>query len=248
MAVGLIEPGSGIRPFRDHPIARKTLTLGLVPAIFALLVAILASLLSTYMTARSNQHADVDRRRRSSPTTPAPGSRSETSRLSTRSCRRCDVRPNIDMVCVYDETGASFSRFQRATFICPPAWPAAMPATAPVGGETGDGGQRTASAPYISAATIRNLFNWMRQQSVVGFLALVCGILSPSADALRAAVSVARRLSIWRRPSIELRPAATTRRAPRRRTGDEVGRLVHLVQHDARCHPEKRRSSETSFF
>ena len=49
-----------MRPFRDFPIARKTLTLGLVPAVFALLVAIVASLLSTYMTARRNQHADVE--------------------------------------------------------------------------------------------------------------------------------------------------------------------------------------------
>jgi uncharacterized protein involved in cysteine biosynthesis len=49
-----------MRPFRDLPIARKTLMLGLVPAILALVVAILASLLSTYMTARRIQHADVE--------------------------------------------------------------------------------------------------------------------------------------------------------------------------------------------
>ena len=49
-----------MRPFRDLPIARKTLTLGLVPAILALIVAILASLLSTYMTARRIQEADVE--------------------------------------------------------------------------------------------------------------------------------------------------------------------------------------------
>ncbi len=49
-----------MRPFRDLPIARKTLTLGLVPTVFALLVAILASLVTTFVMARRNQHIDVE--------------------------------------------------------------------------------------------------------------------------------------------------------------------------------------------
>ena len=49
-----------MRPFRDLPIARKALTLGLVPTVSALLVASVASLTSTYFTARRNQIVDVE--------------------------------------------------------------------------------------------------------------------------------------------------------------------------------------------
>ena len=44
-----------MRPFRDLPIARKTLTLGLVPTVFALLVAILASLITTFVVASMSE-------------------------------------------------------------------------------------------------------------------------------------------------------------------------------------------------
>ena len=69
-----------MRSFKDLPIARKTLTLGVVPAIFALMVVILASLLSTYMTARRNANADIESQATVGQTTPAPGLRLGISR------------------------------------------------------------------------------------------------------------------------------------------------------------------------
>src|SRR5687767_5759701 len=121
-----------MRPFRDLPIARKTLTLGLVPAIFSLLVVILASLLSTYMTARRNQHNDVESQATVVADNAGAGLAFGDPQVVDEIVRALRVRPNIDMVCVYDNAGAIFSRFERASFTCPPRWPAATPAAVPV--------------------------------------------------------------------------------------------------------------------
>src|ERR1044072_3001516 len=116
-----------MRPFRDQPIARKTLTLGLVPAIFALLVAILASLLSTYMTARRIQHADVESQAMVVAANAGAGLTFGDKTVVDEIVQALRVRPNIDSVCVYDKAGALFTRFERDNFKCPPAWPAVMP-------------------------------------------------------------------------------------------------------------------------
>ena len=214
-----------MRPFRDLPIARKTLMLGLAPAIFALLVAIVASLLSTYMMARRNQQIDVDSQATVVADNAGAGLAFGDRQVVDEIIGALDVRPNIDMVCVYDETGAIFSHFQRRNFVCPARWPAELPATAPVAVKEAMAGNDRVGTVYIRG-NYSALFNWMRQQSVVGFLALVCGILV----AVALTHYVQRYLST---PIVELastldRVAASgdysTRAEPR--TGDEVGRLV----------------------
>src|SRR5688572_28870204 len=121
-----------MRPFRDLPIARKTLMLGLVPAIFALLVVILASLLSTYMTARRNARSDVETQATVVADNTGAGLTFGDRQVVDEIIGALDVRPNIDMVCVYDQSGGIFSRLQRPGFTCPAAWPAETPAAAPV--------------------------------------------------------------------------------------------------------------------
>src|SRR5688572_33508571 len=111
-----------MRPFRDLPIARKTLTLGLVPAIFALIVVILASLLSTYMTARRNQQADVESQATVVADNTGAGLAFGDQKIVDEIISALDVRPNIDTVCVYDTAGGLFSRFQRAGFACSQSW------------------------------------------------------------------------------------------------------------------------------
>ena len=214
-----------MRPFRDLPIARKTLTLGLVPAIFSLIVVILASLLSTYMTARRNQHADVESQATVVADNAGAGLAFRDNRVVDEIVRALRVRPNIDMVCVYDNAGALFSRFERPNFFCPPTWPAATPAATPVAVRQAMAGDRAVGTVYIRGNYV-NLLNWMRQQSMVGFLALICGILV----AVSLTHYVQRYLST---PIVEL--ASTLDRVAvsgdystraEQRTGDEVGRLV----------------------
>ena len=214
-----------MRPFRDLPIARKTLTLGLVPAIFALLVVILASLLSTYMMARRNANADVESQATVVADNAGAGLAFGDKQVVDETVSALEVRPNIDMVCVYDKAGAIFSRFQRTNFVCPFTWPADPPATVPVAVKDAMAGTNRVGTVYIRG-NYSNLFNWMRQQSMVGFLALMCGILV----AVALTHYVRRYLST---PIVEL--ASTLDRVAssgdysmraEARTGDEVGRLV----------------------
>ena len=200
--------------------------LGLVPAIFALLVVILASLLSTYMTARRNQQADVESQATVVADNTGAGLAFGDQQVVDEIIGALDVRPNIDMVCVYDTAGGIFSRFQRAGFVCPPSWPAETPATVPVAVKEAMAGSNRVGTVYIRG-NYTNLFNWMRQQSVVGFLALVCGMLV----AVGLTHYVQRYLST---PIVELastldRVAASGDYSTRAeaRTGDEVGRLVN---------------------
>jgi signal transduction histidine kinase len=214
-----------MRPFRDLPIARKTLMLGLVPAIFALLVVILASLLSTYMTARRNALQDVETQAAVVADNTGAGLAFGDRQVVDEIIGALDVRPNIDMVCVYDRAGGIFSRFQRTGFTCPPSWPAETPMTVPVAVKEAMAGNGRVGTVYIRGNYV-NLFNWMRQQSVVGFLALVCGVLV----AVGLTHYVQRFLST---PIAELastldRVAASGDYSTRAqaRTGDEVGQLV----------------------
>ena len=197
-----------------------------MPAIFALLVVILASLLSTYMTARRNQRADVESQATVVADNTGAGLAFGDRQVVDEIIGALDVRPNIDMVCVYDKAERIFSRFQRAGFDCPPSWPAETPATVPVAVTDAMAGNKRVGTVYIRG-NYTNLFNWMRQQSVVGFLALVCGILV----AVGLTHYVQRYLST---PIVELastldRVAASGDYSTRAeaRTGDEVGRLVN---------------------
>ena len=109
-----------MRPFRDLPIARKTLTLGLVPTVLALLVAILASLFTTFITARRNQHIDVESQATVVADNLGAGLTFGDKRLVDEIVGALEVRPNIDMVCVYDKEGRIFSQFQRPASGAPP--------------------------------------------------------------------------------------------------------------------------------
>ena len=214
-----------MRPFRDLPIARKTLTLGLVPAVFALLVVILSSLLSTYMTARRNQRADVESQATVVADNTGAGLAFGDRQMVDEIVRALRVRPNIDTVCVYDKNGALFSHFRRPGFDCPARWPAATPATVPVAVKLAMAGDHPVGTVYIRG-NYSNLMNWMRQQSIVGFLALLCGFLV----AAGLTHYVQRYLST---PIVELASTLDEVAASgdystraRQRTGDEVGRLV----------------------
>src|SRR5688500_15218760 len=103
---GIVNPL--MRPFRDLPIARKTLMLGLVPAIFALVVVILASLLSTFMTARRNALNDIESQAMVVADNTGAGLAFGDRQVVDEIIGALDVRPNIDTVCVYDKAGTLF--------------------------------------------------------------------------------------------------------------------------------------------
>jgi signal transduction histidine kinase len=215
-----------MRPFKDLPIARKTLTLGLVPAIFSLIFVILASLLSTYMTARRNQHADVESQAEVVADNVGAGLAFGDRQVVEEIVEALRARPNIDLVCVYDKAGSAFSSFERDGFTCPPGWPSGTPVGVPVAVKEATAGSDPVGVVYIRG-NYSTLFTWMRRQSLVGLLALLCGIL--------AAVGFTHYLQRYlSTPIVDL--AATLDRVSasgdystraRQTTGDEVGRLVN---------------------
>ncbi|RPI53409.1 MAG: response regulator, partial [Acidobacteria bacterium] len=214
-----------MRPFRDLPIARKTLTLGLVPAIFSLIVAIFASLVVTFVTARRNAHIDVEAQATIVADNLGAGLAFDDKRLVDEIIGALEVRPTIDMVCVYDKAGRMFSHFQRPGFACPPTRPTATPAAVPVGIKEAMAGNDPVGTVYIRG-NYSVLLNWIRRQSFVGFLALLCGVL--------VAVLLTGHLQrYFSTPIVEL--ASTLDRVAtsgdystraQARTGDEVGGLV----------------------
>jgi len=214
-----------MRPFRDQSIARKTLTLGLVPTVVALVVAIIASLLSTYVTARRNQRADVESQAHVVADNVSAGLAFADKEVVDDVVEAFEVRPNIDLVCVYDADGMLFSTFHRPGQACPGTWPAATPAAAPVAIKTATASNKAVGTVYIRG-NYSNLLSWMRTQSAVAAFALVCGIF--------AAIVITRFLQRYlAAPIVDL--ATTLDRVSaggdystraERRTGDEVGRLV----------------------
>jgi signal transduction histidine kinase len=214
-----------MRPFRDLPIARKALTLGLVPTVFALVVAIFASLVTTYILARRNQHIDVEAQSAVVADNVGAGVSFSDKPMVDQIVSALHVRPNIDMVCVFDEAGRIFSRFERAKFVCPEKWPATTPATVPVAVQQAMAGDKVVATVLIQG-NYSGLFAWMRRQSLVAFLALGCGFL--------VAVLLTQHLQRYlSKPIVDL--ASTLDRVAnsgdystraKATTGDEVGRLV----------------------
>ena len=215
-----------MRPFRDLPIARKTLTLGLVPTVFALLVAILASLVTTFIMARRNQHIDVESQASVVAHNAGAALTSGDKRAVDGIVEALDERPNIDLVCVYDRVGQLFSHFQRIGFTCPASWPATTAAGAPTAVQHAMASNQAVGTVYIRG-NYSALFAWMRRQTLVAFIALATGIL--------VAVLLTNHLKRYlATPIVELsstldRVASSGDYSMRARatTGDEVGRLVY---------------------
>lgn len=214
-----------MRPFKDQPLARKTLTLGVVPTVFALMVAIGASLISTYVTARHNQLADVESQATVVANNASAGLAFADKPVVDDVVQAFQARANIDMVCAYDTGGRLFSSFQRAKYVCPPSWPAPVPAGVPVAVRQVLAGNAPVGTVYING-NYATLFDWMRTQSATACVALVCGVL--------VAVSLTRYFQRYlSTPIVDLaatldRVSASSDYSTRaeRKTGDEVGRLV----------------------
>jgi signal transduction histidine kinase/CheY-like chemotaxis protein len=177
------------------------------------------------MTARRNANADIESQAAVVADNAGAGLAFGDKQVVDEIIGALDVRPNIDMVCVYDRAGAIFGHFERRDFTCPRVWPSETPVTVPVAVKDAMAGTNRVGTVYIRG-NYSTLFNWMRQQSVVGSLALVCGILV----AVALTHYVQRYLST---PIVELastldRVAASGDYSTRAeaRTGDEVGRLV----------------------
>ncbi|MEP7308101.1 MAG: ATP-binding protein [Acidobacteriota bacterium] len=216
-----------MKPFRDQPIARKALTLGLAPTLCSLLLVSIASVTATYFTARGNTTGDVSAQAAIVADSVGGALAFDDRRAATETLHLLRGRPNIEAACVFDANGGLFASFTEGRDQCDA-----------LGAE---GKWRPSRSILVSRPILVNgrrlgsvviegnlalLYAWMRIQAFVILGALLGGTL--------VALSLTRLLQrAISGPVIDL--AATADRVSTRRdyslramqtTGDEVGGLV----------------------
>jgi signal transduction histidine kinase/ActR/RegA family two-component response regulator len=98
-----------MKPFRDQPIARKALILGVVPTFCAILLVSVASVTATYFTARSNTVRDLDAQAELLADSVSAALAFDDPGSVTETLRTLGARPNIDALCVFDSNQALFA-------------------------------------------------------------------------------------------------------------------------------------------
>jgi signal transduction histidine kinase/ActR/RegA family two-component response regulator len=117
-----------MKAFKDQPIARKALILGLVPTVCALVLVSVAFLISVYVSVRRDVVNDIA-------TSASMIADSTNLAVSVRDAKTIDElsaalreRNSVDRVCVYDAVGEYLGGYARARQACP-ALAEANPAT-----------------------------------------------------------------------------------------------------------------------
>src|SRR3989442_12004560 len=107
-----------MRPFKDQPIAKKAITLSVVPTICALVVAIVASLASTFFQARDNLMQDLDAQAGilADNAGAALAFRDRSAAENTLLVLR--AKTNVDAACLYDSDGALFASYGKSQDSC----------------------------------------------------------------------------------------------------------------------------------
>jgi len=214
-------------PFRDLPIARKALALGLAPTLCSLLLVSIASVTATYFTARANTTRDVGAQAAILADSVGGALAFDDRRAATATLGLQRGRPNIEAACIFDEHGGLFASFAAGLDQCDAPgteskWRPSRPIL--VSRPIVVNGRHLGSV--VIEGNLSLLYAWMRIQAFVIFGALLGGTL--------VALSLTRLLQrAISDPVIDL--AATADRVSRRRdyslramqtTGDEVGGLV----------------------
>ena len=115
--------------FRDQPIARKALTLGLLPALCALVIVVVAFALAFFLSARSTLARDNDALVAlvaDNINAAVSFNNPDEARQLLRGLR---AKPDVDKVCVYDAAGQLFADYGSAGYTCARTEMADPPAT-----------------------------------------------------------------------------------------------------------------------
>ena len=222
-----------MKPFRDQPIARKALTLGLAPTLCSLLLVSIASVTATYVTARANTTRDVSAQAAIVADSVGGALAFADRRAAADTLHLLRGRPNIEAACVFDANGGLFASFAEGRDQCDalaaedssrPRRPMLVSRSILVSRPIIVNGRRLGSV--VIEGNLILLYAWMRIQAFVILGALLGGTL--------VALSLTRLLQrAISGPVIDL--AATADRVSTGRdyslramqtTGDEVGGLV----------------------
>jgi len=216
-----------MRPFKDQPLARKALTLGIVPSVCAVTLLAVASMWATYYRAQRNLPIDLEAQAavladNLSSAVELNDRASAASRLGA-----LRVRSNIDAVCAYGADRQLFASYYRSDLHCDP-----------VLGEQSAAGSSPMVRDHVILAGDRQIgtvrvvgnlgryYEWLRAQVAAILIALLLGTI--------IAFGLTRRLQrVISEPILDLAATADAVSASRdyslravKSTGDEVGGLV----------------------
>src|SRR5690242_13678905 len=106
------------RAFRDQPIARKALILGVVPTICALVLASAASFGATYLTARREAFQDLTTQASIVAENVSAALAFNDRKTAADTVGALHAKDNVESVCIYDAAGAIFAAFGRTGSGC----------------------------------------------------------------------------------------------------------------------------------
>ena len=106
------------KAFKDQPLARKALILGIVPTVCALAVVAVSSVAATYVTARRNLVDDLDTQASILADNVSAALAFGDQGSADGTLRAMRARPNVDAVCVFNAAGALFAGFARDGAAC----------------------------------------------------------------------------------------------------------------------------------
>jgi signal transduction histidine kinase/CheY-like chemotaxis protein len=215
------------RRFRDQPIARKALILGVVPTICALILASVASFGATYLTARRNAFQDI-----SSQATIIAENLSAALAFNDRqtaadTVRAIRAKDNIDAVCVYDAQGRIFTSYTQAEAGCGPTLAAQIqhPGTGLVVKRDAVVGQRVVGTVIVTG-NLSHLVAWMRLATIWTIAALAAGLLLALAFTRRMQASISDPIITLSRAADRVKRTEDYSVRVQKTTNDEVSRLV----------------------
>jgi signal transduction histidine kinase len=165
-----------MKAFRDQPIARKALILGVVPTVATILLVILASIISTYYQARINMVRDLEAESALVSDSVSAALAFNDQKTAGDTLRAYRSKTNIDAVCVFDSASRLFSSFERVSGRCvPPIAGVAADAAALVSEHVVTIGSRSVGMVRI-AGNYSRLYAWTRRQTLVGLGTFIVGV------------------------------------------------------------------------
>ncbi|HEX5473410.1 MAG TPA: ATP-binding protein [Vicinamibacterales bacterium] len=107
-----------VRRFRDQPLARKAIVLGLLPTLAVLLVVTAAYITDAYVEGRRALDSDLRTQAAVIAESANAALGFDQPQVARDLVRALHARPDVDAVCVYDAAGQLFASYERQTGYC----------------------------------------------------------------------------------------------------------------------------------
>ena len=211
--------------FKDQPIARKALLLGVVPTVVAILLVILSSMLATYVQARTNMVRDLEAESGLVADSVSAALAFNDQKSAGDALRAYRSKTNIDAVCVFDVAGRLFSSFERVPGACAPLASNGFNPSAIVGEQQVVIGNRSVGIVRVSGNYSR-LQAWTQRQALVGLGTFIVGVLLSLLLTRRLSRSITEPLQSLAATADQVSTSRDYSVRATKITNDEVGQLV----------------------